>query len=163
MNYDRQSKCPCKNGPKCDYCGYCLGCSCRCHSWFTVHTRLFPLAQEEKLLRTVEETAKAGGADLDDSDSRLSLALERLKHAKGEMDPPTTGETGSPSTGETEEKNPPSTGEMDGPATEATSPPPREPSPQQANGTATADGGIDEPMQTEEVSSTVEESLEIVI
>lgn len=90
MNYDRQSKCPCKNGPKCDYCGYCLGCSCRCHSWFTVHTRLLPLAQEKKLLKNVEETAKAGGADPDNS--KVTLALERLKHAKGELDPPPTEE-----------------------------------------------------------------------
>ena len=86
MNYDRQSKCPCKNGPKCDYCSYCLGCSCRCHSWFTVHTRLFPLEQEKKLLKSVKETAKAGAVGL--GASTLSLALERLQHAKGDLDPP---------------------------------------------------------------------------
>lgn len=90
MNYDRHSHCPCKNGPKCDYCSYCLGCSCRCHSWFTVHTRLCSREQEEKLLKRVEETANksTGGAD----EEQMSLALDRLKHAKREIEPPPASE-----------------------------------------------------------------------
>jgi hypothetical protein len=51
-----------------------------------VHTRLFPLEQEQKLLKNVEETAKTGDGAIDDT--RVGLALERLKHAKGESEPP---------------------------------------------------------------------------
>lgn len=56
-NFNRQSRCPCKNGPACNYCGFCLGCSCRCHTWFTMRTRLCSAADEEQLLQTVKDTA----------------------------------------------------------------------------------------------------------
>jgi len=57
--FNRQSRCPCKNGPACNYCGFCLGCSCRCHTWFTMRTRLCNAADEEKMLQTVKDTAAA--------------------------------------------------------------------------------------------------------
>jgi hypothetical protein len=55
--FNRQSRCPCKNGPACNYCGFCLGCSCRCHTWFTMRTRLCNAADEDQLLQTVKCTA----------------------------------------------------------------------------------------------------------
>lgn len=87
MSYDRQSKCPCKNGPRCDFCGYCVGCSCRCHSWFTVHTRLFPLEQELQLVKQVKDLAlgKEEGAPCVSEtqlEEQVDLAMDRLKHAK---------------------------------------------------------------------------------
>mmetsp|Transcript_1622 Transcript_1622/g.2385 ORF Transcript_1622/g.2385 Transcript_1622/m.2385 type:complete len:1247 (+) Transcript_1622:125-3865(+) len=53
FRYDRTSRCICKNGPACGFCGYCLGCSCRCHSWFTLHNRLFCREEEQALLHRV--------------------------------------------------------------------------------------------------------------
>jgi hypothetical protein len=87
MGQDRTSHCPCKNGPKCDFCGYCLGCSCRCHTYFTVHTRLCLVEQELEVLKHVKERALAvqeGGATISESqlESQVEMALERLKHAK---------------------------------------------------------------------------------
>lgn len=55
--FDRISRCPCKNGPACNFCGYCLGCSCRCHTWFTMRMRLCNMTDEERLLSTVKATA----------------------------------------------------------------------------------------------------------
>lgn len=57
MNFDRISQCPCKKGPRCNYCGYCLGCSCRCHTFFTVHTRFYKEEDERLLLNTVKVAA----------------------------------------------------------------------------------------------------------
>lgn len=87
MQFDRQSHCPCKNGPKCDNCSYCLGCSCRCHSWFTLHTRFFAEDQEKQLLRRIEKIANSSAGEGVDNERR-SLVLDRLKHAKGEIEPP---------------------------------------------------------------------------
>eukprot|EP00804_Cyclotella_cryptica_P018145 CCRYP_005927-RA/>CCRYP_005927-RA protein AED:0.43 eAED:0.43 QI:0/0/0/1/0/0/2/0/106 len=39
VNFQRQSRCPCKNGPQCDACSFCIGCSCTCHQQFTLHYR----------------------------------------------------------------------------------------------------------------------------
>jgi len=55
MNFDRQSRCPCKKGPVCNHCGYCAGCSCRCHTWFTLHNRFFDKDAEEALLERVQK------------------------------------------------------------------------------------------------------------
>ena len=55
MNYDRRSRCPCKKGPVCNHCGYCAGCSCRCHTWFTLHNRFFDKDAEEALLERVQK------------------------------------------------------------------------------------------------------------
>ncbi|KAG7346143.1 hypothetical protein IV203_005211 [Nitzschia inconspicua] len=87
MLQNRISHCPCKNGPKCDFCGWCLGCSCRCHSWFTVHTRLFSLEEELRLLNLVQKYAlepQDGAISLLQSqmEDRVNMALDRLNHAK---------------------------------------------------------------------------------
>lgn len=59
MNFDRASRCPCKNGPTCKFCHYCSGCSCRCHTWFTLHSRLFDPRKGEALLKKVEATVNS--------------------------------------------------------------------------------------------------------
>lgn len=61
VNFQRQSRCPCKNGPQCDTCLFCVGCSCTCHQQFTLHYR-FMLPQEEHELLCKAETAV--GADI---------------------------------------------------------------------------------------------------
>lgn len=53
MPFDRKSRCPCKNGPQCLDCKYCLGCSCTCHNNFKLHYRFMTLDDEEKLLQDV--------------------------------------------------------------------------------------------------------------
>mmetsp|Transcript_7055 Transcript_7055/g.12792 ORF Transcript_7055/g.12792 Transcript_7055/m.12792 type:complete len:471 (+) Transcript_7055:45-1457(+) len=50
----RRGRCPCKNGKECQYCGYCTGCSCRCHQWFTLHYRFMDLEYEQQLLHHAE-------------------------------------------------------------------------------------------------------------
>lgn len=55
MKYDRKGGCPCKNGPKCKVCTYCLGCSCRCHKSFTMHLRFMSIEDEETLLQRVAD------------------------------------------------------------------------------------------------------------
>lgn len=67
MNFSRHERCPCKNGPQCDICTYCIGCSCRCHQHFTLHYRFMPVQEELELLQKVE---RAVGADV------LSTSLE---------------------------------------------------------------------------------------
>jgi len=83
--FDRQKKCPCKNGPACGFCSFCLGCSCRCHTWFTVNTRLFPLKEEEKLFDKVKNLAE-GSTQTDDEktilEERVGMAQNRLQYAK---------------------------------------------------------------------------------
>ena len=54
MHFDRVSRCPCKNGPACRFCGYCQGCSCRCHTWFTLNCRFHDGDGEKALLEQVE-------------------------------------------------------------------------------------------------------------
>mmetsp|Transcript_2478 Transcript_2478/g.3628 ORF Transcript_2478/g.3628 Transcript_2478/m.3628 type:complete len:969 (-) Transcript_2478:1192-4098(-) len=53
FNYSRTVKCPCKNGPVCRDCSFCLGCSCRCHTWFTLRYRLYNKEEETKLVDRV--------------------------------------------------------------------------------------------------------------
>jgi len=56
----RQSRCPCKNGPVCKLCGYCAGCSCRCHKRFTLRHRIMKTKAEETLLQRVKEVVGDG-------------------------------------------------------------------------------------------------------
>ena len=66
LKFDRSIRCPCKNGPCCKYCNFCGGCSCRCHTWFTLHSRFFSKADELALLQRVENavaTYKDDGSD----------------------------------------------------------------------------------------------------
>merc|ERR1712130_853018 len=81
FRFDRKSRCPCKNGPCCDFCNYCLGCSCRCHSWFTMRTRLCNMKDEELLLQTVKETARRP-ASTEDSKNECKVfdVLESMKY-----------------------------------------------------------------------------------
>jgi hypothetical protein len=86
FTYDRSSRCPCKNGPVCRFCNYCSGCSCRCHSWFTLHSRLFGSGEGEELLNRVETAVSSANCEpnkyLDDPqhlENRLEVA-ERLFH-----------------------------------------------------------------------------------
>jgi len=89
LRFNRQSRCVCKNGPQCKDCGFCLGCSCRCHTYFTVRTRLCSAANEEKLLQTVKDTAEiepaiaAEGAagKIDATDKPTKHLCDRLKNA----------------------------------------------------------------------------------
>lgn len=82
MPSDRAKRCPCKNGPVCGECGYCLGCSCRCHSWFTLNCRFFGDEVEKQILTRVEGLVSAEKFQackyLDDSD----FTAERLSEAK---------------------------------------------------------------------------------
>jgi hypothetical protein len=86
MKFDRTSRCICKNGPVCHDCSYCLGCSCRCHSWFTLNFRLFDKDAEQEILQRVESVARTwkdspdGFADrhLDEEE----LTTQRLDEAK---------------------------------------------------------------------------------
>jgi len=52
---DRQKRCVCKNGPACLNCSYCQGCSCRCHTWFTLNQRFLNAEEEKELLLQVEK------------------------------------------------------------------------------------------------------------
>jgi len=52
---NRQSRCPCKNGPVCKGCGFCAGCSCKCHQSFILRFRFMHLASEETLLHSVKK------------------------------------------------------------------------------------------------------------
>ena len=52
---NRQSRCPCKNGPVCKGCGFCAGCSCKCHQSFILRFRFMHLAAEETLLHSIEK------------------------------------------------------------------------------------------------------------
>lgn len=81
MNYDRTSRCPCKNGPVCHDCHYCLGCSCRCHTWFTLRSRLFEKKAEVDVLERVKKiAAKSTEEDLYLDDDRFMS--ERMEAAR---------------------------------------------------------------------------------
>eukprot|EP00804_Cyclotella_cryptica_P029728 CCRYP_015212-RG/>CCRYP_015212-RG protein AED:0.20 eAED:0.20 QI:1000/1/1/1/0.5/0.2/5/129/307 len=54
VNFQRQSRCPCKNGPQCDTCSFCVGCSCTCHQQFTLHYRFMLPEEELEILRKAE-------------------------------------------------------------------------------------------------------------
>jgi hypothetical protein len=86
FTYDRCSRCPCKNGRVCKFCNYCSGCCCRCHSWFTLHSRLFGSGEGRELLNRVETAVSSANCEpnktLDDPqylENRLEVA-ERLFH-----------------------------------------------------------------------------------
>jgi hypothetical protein len=53
MRFQRYSRCPCHNGPQCDTCAFCIGCSCICHQHFTLHYRFMPVQEEMQLLKDV--------------------------------------------------------------------------------------------------------------
>ncbi len=53
--FERKSHCPCKNGPCCKTCDYCLGCSCRCHKHFSVNFRFMTIEEEILLLKRIED------------------------------------------------------------------------------------------------------------
>jgi hypothetical protein len=75
MQYDRASRCPCKNGPVCRHCNYCSGCSCRCHTFFTLNFRFFKREDELKLLHRVK--LQVGREELEaaeEAEKRLSMA-----------------------------------------------------------------------------------------
>lgn len=67
MNFTRHSRCPCKNGPACTYCSYCIGCSCTCHQMFTLHYRFMTMEEELELLK---EAVNVVGTDV------ISASLE---------------------------------------------------------------------------------------
>lgn len=60
---DRSRACPCKMGPVCKACGFCSGCSCKCHQAFTLHYRFMDSNSELKLLANVSRIV---GEDLGD-------------------------------------------------------------------------------------------------
>ena len=75
--FDRVSRCPCKNGPVCRHCNYCAGCSCRCHTWFSLHFRFLKKDDELKLLHRVKR--QVGREELeaaDEAEKRLSMAVK---------------------------------------------------------------------------------------
>jgi len=93
--FNRASRCVCKNGPQCKHCGFCLGCSCRCHTYFTVRTRLCNAVDETKLWQSVKDTADVksrmqsitaeGGTGLIDiTDEPTKHLCNRLKGAGDE-------------------------------------------------------------------------------
>lgn len=86
MKYDRVSRCPCRNGPCCKECYYCLGCSCRCHTQFTLNFRLFDKETERAILERVEAVAKSGEEPLDEIEERYltdqAFTTRRLDDAK---------------------------------------------------------------------------------
>jgi hypothetical protein len=86
MKFNRSSRCPCKNGPICNDCNYCLGCSCRCHSWFTLNCRLFNKDTEQEILQRVETAVKTWKESEDgDTDKYLDdegFTMKRLDAAK---------------------------------------------------------------------------------
>lgn len=72
MSQQRRSHCPCKNGPQCHTCLYCIGCSCTCHQQFTLNYRFMPVEEECELLKEAED---AVGADvlLDSLETKVRL------------------------------------------------------------------------------------------
>jgi hypothetical protein len=72
MSQQRRSRCPCKNGPQCDTCLYCIGCSCTCHQQFTLNYRFMPVEEECELLKEAED---AVGTDvlLDSLETKVRL------------------------------------------------------------------------------------------
>jgi len=89
MNYDRGSRCPCRNGPACKICHFCSGCSCRCHTWFTLHYRLFNKDEETALLARVEAATKAEPVEPDEPFHRYldqAFTEARLENASRKYD-----------------------------------------------------------------------------
>lgn len=79
MKGDRVSRCPCKNGPVCGHCNFCLGCSCRCHTWFTLHSRMFGEEEGKALLSGID--AACMPCDSEESHKLGDLLAERLEEA----------------------------------------------------------------------------------
>lgn len=86
MKYNRASRCPCKNGPACKECGYCLGCSCRCHTQFTLNFRLFDKNVEQGILERVKAVALKGKQGCENDEARYlydeEFTARRLDDAK---------------------------------------------------------------------------------
>ena len=65
MEQKGSARCPCKNGTHCTctctYCGYCTGCSCKCHQQFTLHYRFMGIDDELRLLGEAKKIV--GGGD----------------------------------------------------------------------------------------------------
>jgi len=78
MIFDRSSKCVCKNGPVCPRCGFCYGCSCKCHTWFTLHRRFFNIEDENALVDRV--VAVVGDAPLPFEDEVMPRLLVLSSH-----------------------------------------------------------------------------------
>lgn len=55
MKNHNKARCRCKNGRLCTYCGYCTGCSCKCHRWFGLYYRFMSMEEERDLLSQAEE------------------------------------------------------------------------------------------------------------
>mmetsp|Transcript_6307 Transcript_6307/g.12103 ORF Transcript_6307/g.12103 Transcript_6307/m.12103 type:complete len:145 (+) Transcript_6307:485-919(+) len=80
MKLERKgASCVCGNGPKCKSkaCGYCAGCSCRCHTNFTMHFRFMSIEDEVALLRSVE--AAVGDNALPPDTTLTKLESEELR------------------------------------------------------------------------------------
>lgn len=74
--FDRVSRCPCKNGPVCRHCNYCAGCSCRCHTWFSLHFRFLKRGDELQLLHRVKRQVSRAEIDAaEEAEKRLSMAV----------------------------------------------------------------------------------------
>ena len=92
----RQSRCPCKNGKECAYCGFCTGCSCRCHQRFTVHYRFM---EQENELELLQKTVSIVGSDtipqMEETRSRLMSLISQTEVKKdgqeGSIDEPRPG------------------------------------------------------------------------
>eukprot|EP00980_Cylindrotheca_fusiformis_P021651 scaffold8505_cov130-Cylindrotheca_fusiformis.AAC.17 len=82
FHLDRTSRCPCKNGPACKFCHYCSGCSCRCHTWFTLHFRLFGREESEDLLKRVQEVVASSSSEQDKYLDNQAYLKERLDLAE---------------------------------------------------------------------------------
>jgi len=54
MIFERSSRCPCKNGPTCTTCHFCLGCSCKCHQEFSLNFRFMRMNEEKVLLNSIK-------------------------------------------------------------------------------------------------------------
>jgi len=81
MKFDRTKRCPCKNGPACSVCSYCTGCSCRCHTWFTLHSRIFGKEEGEALLSGVENAVECLPCGSEESDKYWKLLASRIEAA----------------------------------------------------------------------------------
>jgi len=58
MTLQRTSRCPCRNGPQCQECNYCMGCSCTCHQEFSINFRFMSIHDEKSLLCQAESIIK---------------------------------------------------------------------------------------------------------
>lgn len=86
---NRGSHCPCKNGPVCSFCNFCLGCSCRCHRSFTMHQRLLNTDDEHAVLglaTVIVEEVQSPLPYSEEAAPRLKAAIEaatKLKNGAG--------------------------------------------------------------------------------